>query len=293
MDQDRETLGQYLKRERGSRLVPTEEIALFLGVNRASIDALEKDDFDGFPGRAECRQLVERYASYVKLDRKVVLSLFDAEWRRTGGVQRYPKLTHYADGALPPAGSALFKGKMRLVGRFASRQVWLSLAAAALIVLSVLAIDLVDTKWEIAPADYPASSERSVTVPPVRGPVSPRATDGERRIAAANKIPAPEAPRAPNLPSVRERISPPPAAPEQRSSPPSRVAQRDARGPRPGAVEANGPPPPKVVGVIGNRDTKRYHLPGMKYYDLVKAYHRVVFQSEREAIRAGYRRARE
>jgi hypothetical protein len=45
------------------------------------------------------------------------------------------------------------------------------------------------------------------------------------------------------------------------------------------------------VKVIGNRDSKRYHLPGMKYYDLVKTYHRVVFQSEKEAIQAGYHKA--
>lgn len=49
----------------------------------------------------------------------------------------------------------------------------------------------------------------------------------------------------------------------------------------------------KGVRVIGNRDSKRYHLPGMKYYDQVKAYHRVVFKSEQEAIQAGYHRARE
>ena len=47
----------------------------------------------------------------------------------------------------------------------------------------------------------------------------------------------------------------------------------------------------KGVGVIGNRHSKRYHLPGMKYYARVKAYHRVVFQSEKEAMKAGYHRA--
>ena len=40
--------------------------------------------------------------------------------------------------------------------------------------------------------------------------------------------------------------------------------------------------------VVGNRDSKRYHLPGMKYYDKVEAYHRVEFASEEEAIQSGY-----
>jgi len=43
--------------------------------------------------------------------------------------------------------------------------------------------------------------------------------------------------------------------------------------------------------VICNRDSKRYHLPGMKYYHLVEAHHRVDFSSEDEAIKAGYRKA--
>lgn len=50
-------------------------------------------------------------------------------------------------------------------------------------------------------------------------------------------------------------------------------------------------PDPKKMKVIGNRDSKRYHLPGMTYYDKVEAYHRVVFDSEEAAIQAGYRKA--
>jgi hypothetical protein len=58
-------------------------------------------------------------------------------------------------------------------------------------------------------------------------------------------------------------------------------------------------PPPKVpraqdkAKVIGNSDSKRYHLPGMKYYHKIKAYHQVIFNSETEALKAGYTKARE
>lgn len=45
------------------------------------------------------------------------------------------------------------------------------------------------------------------------------------------------------------------------------------------------------VRVVGNRDSKLYHLPGMKYYSAVKAYHRVIFESEADAIKAGYSKA--
>jgi len=47
----------------------------------------------------------------------------------------------------------------------------------------------------------------------------------------------------------------------------------------------------RAIRVIGNRDSKRYHLPGMLYYDRVDAHHRREFLSEEEALAAGYRRA--
>ncbi len=44
----------------------------------------------------------------------------------------------------------------------------------------------------------------------------------------------------------------------------------------------------KSTVIIANSDSKRYHLPGMPFYNKVKKHHRVVFNSESEAINAGY-----
>ncbi len=60
------------------------------------------------------------------------------------------------------------------------------------------------------------------------------------------------------------------------------------------APETKTTPVPEAkqkIKVIGNSDSKRYHLPGMKYYNAVKAYHRVEFDSEADAIKAGYNKA--
>ena len=46
----------------------------------------------------------------------------------------------------------------------------------------------------------------------------------------------------------------------------------------------------KIV-VIGNKDTKRYHLPGMPYYNKIARNHRVYFNSEKEAVDNGYYKA--
>ena len=65
--------------------------------------------------------------------------------------------------------------------------------------------------------------------------------------------------------------------------------------PAPKAAPVPSPAPaPEVTQktkVIGNSDSKIYHLPGMKYYNAVKAYHRVEFDSETDAIKAGYNKA--
>jgi hypothetical protein len=91
----------------------------------------------------------------------------------------------------------------------------------------------------------------------------------------------------------KDRVPPPASNAERRSLSPKQVSATEVPHPEPGVADGKIPFSPKGVRVIGNRDSKRYHLPGMKYYDLVKEYHQVVFQSEKEAIRAGYRRARE
>jgi hypothetical protein len=173
-------------------------------------------------------------------------------------VKRYPKLTQFADGDSSPVKTAVFKGKRLLIGHLPARRVWLSVVVGALIVISVLFIDFPDTKREITPSDHWPPSETAIEVLP-----------------------------------AKDRVPPPAADAEERSLSPKQVSRSEAPHPGPGVAEGKIPPHPKGIGVIGNRDSKRYHLPGMKYYDLVKAYHRVVFQSEKEAIRAGYRRARE
>ena len=72
-------------------------------------------------------------------------------------------------------------------------------------------------------------------------------------------------------------------------------APKEAPSPAPAPVLALSPAPaPEVTQktkVIGNSDSKLYHLPGMKYYNAVKDYHRVEFDSETDAIKAGYSKA--
>ena len=47
------------------------------------------------------------------------------------------------------------------------------------------------------------------------------------------------------------------------------------------------------ASVIGNTRSKRYHLPGMPYYEKIPSERRVIFTSEESALRAGYVKGRE
>ena len=49
--------------------------------------------------------------------------------------------------------------------------------------------------------------------------------------------------------------------------------------------------PSSRMMVVGNKDSKRYHLPGMPHYNNVQKYHRVYFDSEQKAIDSGYYKA--
>ena len=51
-------------------------------------------------------------------------------------------------------------------------------------------------------------------------------------------------------------------------------------------------PSEKVGKIIGNKKSKIYHLPGQAKYDKGKEENQVYFDSEKEAIKAGYRKAK-
>ncbi len=300
MKQDQETLGRYLRREREKRHASVEELALFLGIRRSFVDALEADDLECFPGKADGLRLVRQYTAYLNLDRSEAVRRFEGQWKQSAGVKRYPKLTHYADDQAPRKGG-VFGGKLRVAGVSAAKLAVFSLAAVIVLAVPFLVQYLPPVQREREPPEPPAVAASEPTqastirpAPPPR-PAGPQVPPPEPRSASASGVVKKEAPP----PGVRG--APPAAGGAVKASPPPRLPAIDPLYTPPGRAErktvapsvkgATAPSPPKGGRVVGNRDTKRYHLPGMKYYDKVKEYHRVVFQTEREAIRAGYVKA--
>ncbi len=100
---------------------------------------------------------------------------------------------------------------------------------------------------------------------------------------AAEPLPAPTVIEVPSPLAVPS--APQPVREKAEIRPPSQSTPRSEK------ISGAEAPAKIQVGVVGNRDSRRYHLPGMKYFDQVKAYHRVEFSSEEEAIAAGYHKA--
>jgi len=59
----------------------------------------------------------------------------------------------------------------------------------------------------------------------------------------------------------------------------------------PSGAESVSPQHPEKYPVVANSDSRRYHLPGMKYYNQISSQHRVIFPSEEAARQAGYHKA--
>jgi len=275
---NRESLGDYLKRRRESLLVPVQDIAQHAGSMKTFIEALEENDYDAFNQRAQAQSLVKKYAVFLKMDEADVLQRFDSQWQDYANKRGFPKLSAFDDKEPSPPKAALTdRIKLPEIWHMPKIPTWrpdigrlpgiptfrpkfsLPIMAAIFLVGLFLLIDLPFSKQKPEPPPDPRFSE-----PQHKEPVAA-------------------------IPST-----PPPASEANADTTPSEtVKAKEDIPPVPQTKYGQLSVESKNVKVIANSDTKRYHLPGMKYYGKIKEYHRVVFQSEREAVKAGYRKARE
>jgi cytoskeletal protein RodZ len=242
MDQNRETLGQYLNRKREGRHLSVQETALAMGVKTSFIEAIEEDNFDVFPQYSLIVWFVKQYAKYLKLNQHEVLQRFEVQWDLSGGnAKTFEQLSLFPDSE--PSLSVPAGRKVRMTfGRLPKTGIRLPVIVTICMIIFFLVTYLQDSKQETTSLiDF--------------------------RFAEISKTAADP---------HDERISPPLADAVKAEEPQKRTL-----------------PPQKVMKVVGNSDTKRYHLPGMKYYNKVKKYHRITFPSEKDAINAGYYKAME
>lgn len=258
-----ETLGQYLRQARESRNVSLEELSRTTRISLPFLRALEENDFDFFSQQEFIPGFLKLYARHLGLDGQEVLQRYDLQ-SKTHPQEKTPQQLSLSLDFNSPVKKV--PERRRVPGKRFNRKI--ILASVLIIALGLFLYIHFLSGSSRDPETSKAALPRKI------GPEGP----GEKMAGLS------------------------PVGPAEKESLPSRALDHpEINAPaKDSEAKTEGDAPEKIipemqqkVKVIGNRDSKRYHLPGMKYYDKVLEYHRVEFDSEEEAIQAGYRKARE
>ncbi|HYA14416.1 MAG TPA: helix-turn-helix domain-containing protein [Syntrophales bacterium] len=267
-----ETLGQYLRRKRESHLISLQEISQSTGISIPLIKALEDDNFSSFPNQKIIAEYLKKCAAYLRLNEKYVLRHYQRQSDQTRQMRHWPQLSLFSGE------NTTFEQKDDQKQLFRKRTFqgifWLGIIIWVIVVFSLCILIL-------SPKEDPTEGRKISTSNYIGKEASYERNDRSPSIAIEQTGPSP--------------IKTPDSSGDISSSAPRNFisAEYDNREKKSGRHTKDVARSQVKVKVIGNRNSKRYHLPGMKYYDQVKSYHRVIFNSEAEAIKAGYSKARE
>lgn len=254
----RESFGDYLIRERNSRNITTEELAKATHLSVHFIEALEHNNFSSFSQKESIHGFLKLYARHLSLDYEAVLKRYQKEEERILKQRVHQEMSFAPDYASPVARATEAHRLPGLLGR------WV-IPAFCVVIAVVIALYVYLSPEKAQMPTVPSSAESSATA---------------KNFQTAQS--------APIQPIVDDTRPPSAALPETSPATPS-----ESRQPSASISTAAAVPEKEKVVVVGNSDSKRYHLPGMRFYKEVKAYHRVLFDSEEEAIKAGYFKAAE
>jgi len=258
-----ESLGQYLRRERESRQISLPELSRTTRISLPFLKALEEDNLDFFSQDEFILGFLRLYARHLGLDAQQVLQRYEFQseiHQRKKTFQQLPIFLDFNSPIEKAPGRSWDPGK-----RFKQKIILVS--------IFVMAMGLfLYTHFLPERSPNPGTPR-----PPLSGNIG-QENPGEKIALLSPVGPAEKE-------SLPRRMPDPPEI-----NAPGRESEAKMEG---DASEKTIPPRQQKVKVIGNRDSKRYHLPGMKYYDKVLAYHRVEFDSEEEAIHAGYHKAKQ
>jgi cytoskeletal protein RodZ len=258
-----ETLGQYLKRERESRRISLEELSRTTRINHPFLRALEENDFDFFSQDDFIPGFLRLYARHVGLDCQEVFQRYEFQSEIHRQKKNFQQLPLFLD--FHPTLKKVTERKPLVGTRLIRRIIPM---AILFIGLGIYIYARLLPEKTSDPGNFgPALSENF----------------GQKNGAEETTALQPN--------RLAKQESSPGNTQHRPEFVDSATANNDKLVREPDGQ--NIPPNLAKVKVIGNRNTKRYHLPGMKYYHKVPAYHRVEFDSEQRAIRAGYHKARE
>ena len=98
----RETLGQYLRRERESRSVSLQELSKNTRISMTFLEALEKDDFEAFPRQEFVLGFLQGYARQLGLKGEEVLRRYRIQAELASRNEKFQQMPLFP-GSLPSA----------------------------------------------------------------------------------------------------------------------------------------------------------------------------------------------
>jgi cytoskeleton protein RodZ len=267
------TLGQYLKREREARHISLEDMPKATKISSPFIRALEDDDFDFFSQQEAIPGYLKLYTRHLGLDYDDALRWYHIQSELYNSSKSFQQLPLFLDYDSPPIMPA--KVNKRSLNRHIVG-ITVSVTAAVVLISLLMYLYLPTRPSQDIDMKDTSPSPNLVQQAPTMGETAPDPVQPEK----ADIVPLPSQSEIPGQPQQSSEVIDPDQA--------NRVKAENAHPEAP-ALSAR-----KLdKKVIGNSDSKRYHLPGMKYYNMIQAYHRVEFNSEEEAVKAGYHKARE
>jgi cytoskeletal protein RodZ len=280
-----ESLGQYLRREREARSVSLKELSRSSRINLPFLEALEKDNFHFISRREYILGFLKAYARHLGLDAEEVLKRYHIQSELTTRRETFEQLPLFP---ISEAGGQEIREPEKIPNRLppsqdrkrSQRRILIQVAILlAAVVLTLHFRDLLkqsEEKEKLRRVEHNLSREASPKASPERGvglhsqsperlggyPLgsegraeeNPRETTSERRAPAKNENSKRQVEREPPSPTTSAKIH---------------------------------------RKVIGNRARKSYYLPGMKDHDRVGSAYRIEFDTEEEAIQAGFHKARQ
>ncbi len=233
----RETLGQYLRRERESRTMSLEELSRATRIGLPFLEALEKDEFDFFSQREFIGGFLKGYARQLGLNLDEVLGRYRVQSELLSRKETFQQMPLFPGTFEPETEPRESKPELPEIPHpvRSKRRYW-RISAQIIIVSLALALS-----WYIH--RLLNDSANGAKSPPPQVTSSAEKTDTESAAASA-------------------------------------VAEGNRRAP----VQ-------EKTRITGDRTKKVYYPPGTKGAEKVSPAHRVEFDSEGEASKAGYRRA--
>jgi cytoskeletal protein RodZ len=280
-----ETLGQYLRREREARSVSPEELSRGTRISRPYLEALEQDNFHFFSKREYILGFLKAYARHLGLDPEEVLKRFHIQFELTSRKESFQQLPLFSTSAAPAQETTEpEKIPKSFTPSQESKRFHRRIFIQGAIVIAAVGLTFY-LQHLLRQAE---SSKKFPRVESTRSQKAEGKATGEKGAIFNSQVPE----KMQGLPQERQdhgEENPKGVISETIVSPGKE--RRSGKIERDHSGQTISKAGQQKVKVIGNRNLKSYSLPGMKDYGKVKSIYRIEFNSEEEAVRAGYRKA--